>query len=40
MTLSSEFLATVVSIALCITTVAPVVLTLIWIRDWKDGKLW
>lgn len=40
MTLSSDFLATVVTIALCITAIAPVVLALIWIKDWKDEKLW
>lgn len=40
MTISANFLAVVVYIALFITIIAPVALLAIWIKDWKNGKLW
>ncbi|MGD8741971.1 MAG: hypothetical protein PVH46_00980 [Granulosicoccaceae bacterium] len=40
MTISADLLATIVSVALLITIIAPVTLVLLWIKDWKNGKLW
>jgi len=40
MTISANFLAVIVYIALLITIIAPVALLAIWIKDWKHGKLW
>jgi hypothetical protein len=40
MTVSASFLATIVSVALLITIIAPVALVLFWIKDWRNGKLW
>lgn len=40
MTISADMLATIVSIALLITIIAPVALVLFWIMDWRNGKLW
>ena len=37
---SSEFLGIMVSIALVITVIAPVVLIILWIKDWLKGLLW
>ncbi|MCR9144130.1 MAG: hypothetical protein NXI24_17915 [bacterium] len=37
---SSTALAVLVSIALAITTVAPIVLLILFVRDWRRGKLW
>jgi hypothetical protein len=40
MTISADFLAVVITVALLITIIAPVALFLVWIRDWRNGKLW
>ena len=40
MTISADFLTAIVSIALLITIIAPVALLVIWIKDWRGGKLW
>ncbi|MFN2308313.1 MAG: hypothetical protein ABR553_01050 [Gammaproteobacteria bacterium] len=40
MTVSVSFLATMVTIALAITCTAPVILLLLWLRDWRAGRLW
>lgn len=40
MTASVTFLGTLVSIALLITLVSPVVLLALLIRDWKKRTLW
>ena len=40
MIISSGALGIIVSVALLITIVAPIALILIWIKDWKSGKLW
>lgn len=40
MTISADILAMVISIALLITIIAPVVLMIIWIKDWRNGRLW
>lgn len=40
MTVSAGFLAVMVSIALGVTVVAPVVLLVLWLRDWRAGRLW
>ncbi|MGD8526721.1 MAG: hypothetical protein PVJ63_10760 [Thioalkalispiraceae bacterium] len=40
MIVSSSALAFMVSIALSITIVAPVVLLILWVKDWKKGQLW
>jgi len=37
---SSGFLSTLVSIALTFTIIAPVVLIILWIKDWIRGQLW
>ena len=40
MIVSSGFLSTMVGIALAITVIAPVILVILWIRDWIKGQLW
>ena len=40
MTASAGFLSMLVSIALLITIVSPVVLIILLIRDWKRGEQW
>lgn len=40
MTISAELLAIIISFALLITIFSPVVLVLLWIKDWRDRKLW
>ena len=40
MTISSTVLAVLVTIALIITTIAPIVLLTLFVRDWRRGKLW
>ena len=40
MTASSEFLTILVSTALLITMVSPVVLIIFLVRDWKRGEQW
>lgn len=37
---TDDFLATLVSVALVITTAAPILLLGMLIRDWLKGKLW
>lgn len=37
---SAVFLKVMVGIALVITIAAPVILIILWIRDWKKGQLW
>jgi hypothetical protein len=40
MIVSSGFLSTMVTIALSVTIIAPIVLIILWIKDWKKGQLW
>lgn len=40
MNASVNFLSLLVSIALCVTAVSPVVLMILLIKDWKGNKLW
>lgn len=40
MSVSVGFLTIMVSVALGVTLVAPIALMLLWLRDWRKGKLW
>jgi len=40
MTASLGFLSTLVGIAVLITAISPLILIIIFIRDWKGKKLW
>jgi hypothetical protein len=40
MIVSSLFLKIIVMIGLLITIAAPVLLIIMWIKDWKKGQLW
>jgi uncharacterized protein (DUF2062 family) len=40
MIVSSGFLSVMVSIALAVTIIAPILLIVLWISDWKKGQLW
>jgi len=40
MTISAGMLAFVVSVALVVTIVAPIVLVVLWIKDVRKGELW
>lgn len=40
MIVSSLFLKIIVIIGLLITIAAPVLLIIMWIKDWKKGQLW
>ncbi len=40
MTISVTALATLVSTATVVTMLAPFVLIVFWIRDWRKGQLW
>ena len=40
MIVSSGFLNVMVTIALTVTIIAPIVLIILWIKDWKKGQLW
>jgi hypothetical protein len=40
MIVSSGFLGIMVSIALAVTIIAPIILIILWIKDWKEGQLW
>jgi hypothetical protein len=40
MTISAGALALVVSVALALTIVAPIVLVVLWIKDARKGELW
>ena len=40
MTISSALFSVFISIALVVTIVTPVLLIYLWIKDWKDKKLW
>jgi hypothetical protein len=40
MIVSAGFLKIMVGIALVVTIAAPVILIILWIRDWKKGQLW
>ena len=40
MIVSSEFLSVMVTIALAITITAPIILIILWLKDWKKGQLW
>ena len=40
MTASPEVLRILVVAATVVTTVAPVVLVVLFVRDWKRGRLW
>ncbi|MEJ2143350.1 MAG: hypothetical protein P8Y24_13565 [Gammaproteobacteria bacterium] len=37
---SSGFISVMVSIALMVTIIAPIVLIILWLKDWKKGQLW
>lgn len=40
MIVSSGFLAVMISIALVVTIIAPIILIILWFKDWKEGQLW
>jgi len=40
MTASISFLSILVGIALVMTIIAPLALLVLWLRDWKRGRLW
>lgn len=40
MMISSGTLAVIVSCALVVTLLAPLVLLGLWIKDWRKGQLW
>lgn len=40
MIISSGFLSVMVIVGLVVTIVAPVMLIVLWINDWKKGQLW
>jgi hypothetical protein len=40
MIVSPGFLAIMISAALVVTTITPIVLIILWIKDWKEGQLW
>ena len=40
MMISVSLLTLMVSIALVATMLTPVVLLVLWLRDWKRGQLW
>lgn len=40
MTVSVGFLEVMVGTALAVTLLAPAVLVILWLRDWRKGRLW
>lgn len=40
MTASVSFLSVVVSIAVAVTIVSPIILLYLWVKDWKSDKIW
>jgi hypothetical protein len=40
MIVSSAFLSIMVSVALALTIIAPIVLIILWIKDWNKNQLW
>ena len=38
--ISITFFNLIISVAILITTLAPVFLIYLWFKDWKDKKLW
>ena len=40
MIVSAGFLGVMITLALVVTMIAPVILIVLWIKDWKEGKLW
>ncbi len=40
MTVPAGLLALLVGIALAVTVLAPLVLMMLWWRDWRTGRLW
>jgi hypothetical protein len=40
MTASIAFLTIVVSVAVSVTALAPILLLILWFMDWKKGQLW
>jgi hypothetical protein len=40
MLISVEWLSGLVTVALVITTAAPLILLLLLLRDWRKGELW
>lgn len=40
MTISAGALGTIVVIATCMATVAPILLIALFVRDWKRGSVW
>jgi hypothetical protein len=37
---SVNFLTVMVTLALGITMLAPVIFIVLWIKEWKEGRLW
>lgn len=40
MTASIGFLSVVISIAVAVTIVSPLILLILWFKDWKSKKIW
>lgn len=40
MMVSSGFLSAMVTLALAVTIIAPIVLLILWIKEWVKGQLW
>lgn len=40
MIISAGFLTAIVSMALLVTIISPIVLIYLWVHDWKKGQLW
>lgn len=40
MSVSVGFLSIMVTAALLLTILAPIVLLILWLRDWKRGQIW
>lgn len=40
MTISATLLGIIVTIALIISAIAPICLLILFVRDWRRGKLW
>jgi hypothetical protein len=40
MTASVTFLSVVISIAVAVTIISPIILLVLWFKDWKSKKIW
>lgn len=40
MIVSAGFLGIMISVALVVTIFAPIILIILWFKDWKEGQLW